>query len=933
MTLFLTFKKNLLAQLALPLMLTVLMFFVLSENVSAQTCGTPGKDGSPIISNVVNTYYPSPASATASGTSIPVGAVDNIESGLTPISAGDLILIFQAQNANIATNNNSNYGAGTGTGNGTSSNSAGYFEYAVATNNVSTSGGTITISTSLTRTYRSSSNVTSSRGKQTYQVIRVPQYYNVTISGTVQAATWDGKSGGLVVIDVAGNLNMGGGTISAAGKGFRGGLGRSLGSGSGSNSDYRTLSSAGNNGSKGEGIVGTPRYIWDGLLGVDTAVEGYPSGSYARGAPGNAGGGGTDGDPTGNSENSGGGGGGNGGIGGQGGNSWNSNLSIGGVGGATFPADVTRVSLGGGGGAGTTNNASETTSSGASGGGIVMLRAGSVSGSGTINVDGNDAQDSNPNCCGDGAGGGGAGGSVIVTATNTSGLSGITAYARGGDGGDTLVATSPHGPGGGGGGGVILSNAPLSSASRVAGGNNGTTSSSSAYGATSGTTGVINNTISLTSIPGNSSGYSCSSTLSITKTSNGPWTISQSSAQYTLTVTNSGPISTSGTITVKDNLPTGITANWTGTRTVTNGGLTWSCTFSGQTVTCTTSNALSSTGGSNTSQITLPVNVTVSTAVGTNSITNYASIGGANDPFNTGLTPTPDPSCSNATHCATTQTTINSSNLTITKTHTGNFTRGSTGTYTITVSNSAGTAATSGTITVTDTLPTGLSITNGTFTPSGTNGANWSCTAASNVITCTSSTAIAISGTSVFTLTVTVASNAASSVTNSVTVAGGNEATANNGNNSATDPTTTVAGAPNVSLVKSCTSPANCTTAAQLPGTDITYQIQFTNTGGQNASGLRIVDGVPDNMDYKLSSATANVGTTGLTFTIEFSSDFDALNPTIATWTYTPVSAGGGASAGYDRLVKAVRWRVTSGSLSNTSPNNTGNVSFIAKIR
>lgn len=93
------------------------------------------------------------------------------------------------------------------------------------------------------------------------------------------------------------------------------------------------------------------------------------------------------------------------------------------------------------------------------------------------------------------------------------------------------------------------------------------------------------------------------------------------------------------------------------------------------------------------------------------------------------------------------------------------------------------------------------------------------------------------------------------------------------------------------------------------------------------------MDGIPSNMDYKLSSATTNVGTTGLTFTIEFSSDFDALNPTIATWTYTPVTGGGGASAGYDRLVKAVRWRVTSGTLSQTSPNNTGDVSFIAKIR
>lgn len=410
--------------------------------------------------------------------------------------------------------------------------------------------------------------------------------------------------------------------------------------------------------------------------------------------------------------------------------------------------------------------------------------------------------------------------------------------------------------------------------------------------------------------------------LTLSKSHTGNFTVG-SSGTYSFTVTNSGTAATSGTITVSDTLPTGLTVNGGALGSVTDGGTNaanWTCNSnaaSPQVITCTSTTAIAANG---TSVFNFAVNVGLGTAVGTNSITNTATVSGGGQ-TNTSNDSDTDP------------TTVLSPNLTIAKSHTGNFTRGSTGTYTITVSNSTGTAATSGTTTVTDTLPTGLSITNGTFTPSGTNGANWSCTAASNVITCTSTTAIAISGTSIFTLTVNVASNAASSVTNSVAVSGGNEATANNGNNSATDPTTTVAGAPSVALVKSCTSPANCTTAAQLPGTDITYQIQFTNTGGQNASGLRIVDGVPDNMDYKLSSATASVGTTGLTFTIEFSSDYDALNPTLATWTYTPLSTGGGASAGYDRLVKAVRWRVTSGSLPNTSPNNTGNVSFVAKIR
>lgn len=276
----------------------------------------------------------------------------------------------------------------------------------------------------------------------------------------------------------------------------------------------------------------------------------------------------------------------------------------------------------------------------------------------------------------------------------------------------------------------------------------------------------------------------------------------------------------------------------------------------------------------------------------------------------------------------------NSPDLTIAKSHTGDFTRGSTGTYTITVTNS-GTAASSGTITVTDTLPSGLSVNGGAvggITEGGTNAANWTCNsnaATPQVITCTSTTAIAISGTSVFNFAVNVATTAAASVTNSVAVSGGNEATANNGNNSATDPTTTIGGVPNVGLVKSCTSPSNCDSAPQLPGTDISYRIEFTNSGGSGASNLRIVDGIPTNMDYKIGTAAVSAG---ISFTIEFSDNYDPLNPTLATWTYTPASQGGGASVGYDRLVKAIRWSANA-TIPNTSPNNTGNVSFVAKIR
>ena len=90
------------------------------------------------------------------------------------------------------------------------------------------------------------------------------------------------------------------------------------------------------NGSKGEGIAGTPRYVNYNFTLIDNVVEGYPSGSFARGAPGNAGGGATDSNPPANDQNAGGGGGGNGGPGGRGGNGWKTVGVSGGFGGSAF---------------------------------------------------------------------------------------------------------------------------------------------------------------------------------------------------------------------------------------------------------------------------------------------------------------------------------------------------------------------------------------------------------------------------------------------------------------------------------------------------------------------------------------------------------------------------------------------------------------------
>ena len=146
--------------------------------------------------------------------------------------------------------------------------------------------------------------------------------------------------------------------------------------------------------------------------------------------------------------------------------------------------------------------------------------------------------------------------------------------------------------------------------------------------------------------------------------------------------------------------------------------------------------------------------------------------------------------------------------LTLAKTHPGAFTQGQVGaTYALTVANSGG-RATSGTVTVNDTVPVGL-------TATGIAGTGWTCTQPAGP--CTRGDALA-GGASypVLTLTVTVATTAPSSVTNTATVSGGGET--NTGNNTATDVTTiSPTGTPStITLIQHTSQDAGTTTSSTL---------------------------------------------------------------------------------------------------------------------
>jgi uncharacterized repeat protein (TIGR01451 family) len=230
---------------------------------------------------------------------------------------------------------------------------------------------------------------------------------------------------------------------------------------------------------------------------------------------------------------------------------------------------------------------------------------------------------------------------------------------------------------------------------------------------------------------------------------------------YSITVTNSGTSSSTDTATVSDTLPTGILLA-TAVPTTING---WSVTASGSTVTATRSDPLDPAASY--PVLSLAVTVAANAAA---SVTNKVAVSsgsgtsGANDP--TTIVQEPD--------------------LAITKSHSGIFRRGDIGdTYTITVSN-VGFAPTTGTVTVTDILPTGL-----TPTAANNNGnlQGWSVSFNGQTVTATRSDVLAAAQSyAALTLTVNVAQNAPSSVTNTVTVFGGGQF--NTANDAASDPTT-----------------------------------------------------------------------------------------------------------------------------------------------
>jgi uncharacterized repeat protein (TIGR01451 family) len=541
---------------------------------SSGICAMPGKDGEGSTTGVVNTYYQGGAiTLNRNEQSMSVSPVAGI---ITQITPGDLLLVIQMQDASIDSSNTSSYGSGLASKDGsgqTSMGSSGLYEYVVATNTVLATGGTLAFQGAgptggLINNYVNA-EANGTQGRKRYQVIRVPQYSNLTLNSTVSAKEWNGDYGGIILMDVAGQLNLNGRTIDGKSRGFRGGYLPTKPSGNSVLDYVGNISLNSNNeivsigSGKGEGTAGTPQYVWNGTNAVNNLVSGYPNGDVGRGAPANAGGGG-------NIHNAGGGGGGNGGGGGKGGIPWEGAggaLDSGGRGGAESSlttANANRLMLGGGGGGGDANNAVNGVRGGV-GAGIVMIRAGSIVGNGTIDVSGSNGDPGVYQGAPDGAGGGGAGGTVYISARQNSTAS-ITINADGGLGGNTLNDDNnphtPHGPGGGGGGGVILYRVPGATLNNsVLGGANGRTNNGAgiSHGAVPGAPGQKISLQSITDPFATVNDESCLPLVSVWKTTSTPQILQGGKATYKITVSNAPDRTAATNVKVQDVLPTGFT--------------------------------------------------------------------------------------------------------------------------------------------------------------------------------------------------------------------------------------------------------------------------------------------------------------------------------------------------------------------------------------
>lgn len=304
--------------------------------------------------------------------------------------------------------------------------------------------------------------------------------------------------------------------------------------------------------------------------------------------------------------------------------------------------------------------------------------------------------------------------------------------------------------------------------------------------------------------------------LLVTKSHSGNFTVGQNGI-YTITVSNLGDRTTTGAITLTDNLPAGLTY-------ISAAGPGWGCSAIGQQVTCSYAAPLAQAQSTS---------VTLTVAVGNAAfpaVTNTADVSTPNE--------TPGRRGNNTSSDPTTVDRPPTIDLAITKTATTPFIVGQNATYELAVQN-VGPSPTSGTTTVTDVLPSGLSFVSAT-------GTGWTCGAAANTVSCTTPAGIAVGATRTITVTVSVLAAALPSVTNTGTVSTPGDGNPGNDQSTINTPVTGV----DVAIAKSHG-------AAFTAGQNGTYTITVTNVGSiATTGGLTVTDNLPAGLTYVSAAGT-----------------------------------------------------------------------------
>ena len=312
-----------------------------------------------------------------------------------------------------------------------------------------------------------------------------------------------------------------------------------------------------------------------------------------------------------------------------------------------------------------------------------------------------------------------------------------------------------------------------------------------------------------------SSAVDSSTTLALAKSLTSGTLVPGMTATYRFDVTNTG-LADARTVSLVDALPNGLT--YAGTFTSITPG--WTCSETGtapSTVTCTLAGTLLAASGSNSSSVSILVNVPSSLA---STVVNSATVSAANAPSVVASTPGIAP--------------VGSADLRITKTHpSGAVNAGDSVVYTLGTSNS-GPSDSVGPTTVVDTMPTGM-------TPTAASGSGWTCGISGQQVSCTRASGIANGQSSPdISVTAAVAASAGpSTLTNTATVSG-QPTDPTPGNNVAHDPT--------VITTSAAVSIRKTGSARVTAGTQTSYSLVVTNAGPSDATAVSVSDLLPSGM-------------------------------------------------------------------------------------